>query len=111
MRLTFFGDTLLDRVYRVNLDIDDYSFKYGGSISCIGEPANLSLSLSRWDTILKIALGKNSDRQVSFGNYHIMDFGKEGSIGRPFKEVLRSQIRSLIILGGLGNLTQGINFY
>jgi len=58
MRLTFFGDTLLDRVYRVNLDIDDYILNMEAPLSCIGEPAKFKVkSLSRW-ILYKDSFGK-----------------------------------------------------
>ncbi len=76
MKISFFGDTVLDRVYRVNLNIDRYVLNMEAPLSCIGEPAKFKVNLCQDRYYIKDSFGKNPIA-VSLANNHIMDFGEE----------------------------------
>jgi poly-gamma-glutamate synthesis protein (capsule biosynthesis protein) len=76
MKISFFGDTVLDRVYKVNLNIDIYVLNMEAPLSCIGEPAKFKVNLCQDRYYIKDSFGKNPIA-VSLANNHIMDFGEE----------------------------------
>ena len=76
MKLTFFGDTLLDRVYSIDLDIDNFILNLESPLSCKGTPAKYKVNLCQKGYFIKDSFGKNPIA-VSLANNHIMDFGEE----------------------------------
>ncbi len=59
MKISFFGDTVLDRVYKVNLNIDIYVLNMEAPLSCIGEPAKFKVNLCQDRYYIKDSFGKN----------------------------------------------------
>jgi poly-gamma-glutamate synthesis protein (capsule biosynthesis protein) len=76
MKITFFGDTLLDRVYNIDLDIDKFILNLEAPLSCSGEPAKYKVNLYQDNYYIKKSFGKEPIA-ISLANNHIMDFGEK----------------------------------
>jgi len=85
MKLYFFGDTVLDRPYRVNFEIDEFIFNLETPLSCRGTPAKFKVNICQERSYIKETF-KKVPLAVSLANNHIMDFGEEAF--RRTKEIL-----------------------
>jgi len=76
MKISFFGDTILDRVYNIDLQIDKFILNLEAPLSCRGEPAKFKVNLCQDKYYIRSSFGKNPIA-VSLANNHIMDFGEK----------------------------------
>jgi len=103
MKITFFGDTLLDRVYDIDLNIDDFILNLEAPLSCRGEPAKFKVNLCQEKYYIKESFGKNPIA-ISLANNHIMDFGQEA-----FLETLKILDREGVKYFGAGTKENNFN--
>ncbi len=76
MKLSFFGDTVLDKVYKIDFDIDEFIFNLETPLSCDGIPAKFKVNICQEKSYIKETFGK-APIAVSLANNHIMDFGQK----------------------------------
>jgi poly-gamma-glutamate synthesis protein (capsule biosynthesis protein) len=76
MKLSFFGDTVLDRVYKIDFEIDRFIFNLETPLSCKGTPAKFKVNICQNRSYIKETF-KKVPLAVSLANNHIMDFGEE----------------------------------
>lgn len=76
MKLSFFGDTVLDRAYEIDFDIDEFIFNLETPLSCDGVPAKFKVNICQEKSYIKETFGK-TPIGVSLANNHIMDFGQK----------------------------------
>jgi poly-gamma-glutamate synthesis protein (capsule biosynthesis protein) len=88
MKLSFFGDTVLDRVYKIDFEIDNYIFNLETPLSCKGIPARDKVNICQNSSYI-IETFKSTPLAVSLANNHIMDFGEEAF--SKTKELLQKQ--------------------
>jgi poly-gamma-glutamate synthesis protein (capsule biosynthesis protein) len=87
MKLTFFGDTVLDKPYNIEFDIDEYVFNLETPLSCDGTIAKYKVNLCQDRSYIVETFGK-IPLAVSLANNHVMDFGEEAF--SKTKEILDS---------------------
>jgi poly-gamma-glutamate synthesis protein (capsule biosynthesis protein) len=88
MKLNFLGDTVLDKRYIIDFEIDRFVFNLETPLSCKGTPAKDKVNICQErsyikETFLSLPLA------VSLANNHIMDFGEEAFA--KTKESLKEQ--------------------
>jgi len=76
MTLTFFGDTVLDKPYRLDFDFEKFIFNLETPLSCEGTPARNKVNICQKESYIQ-ATFKSTPLAVSIANNHIMDFGEE----------------------------------
>ena len=88
MRLSFFGDTVLDRAYKIDFKIDEFIFNLETPLSCKGTPAKFKVNICQKKSYIKDTF-KKIPLAISLANNHVMDFGEEAFL--KTKESLESQ--------------------
>jgi poly-gamma-glutamate synthesis protein (capsule biosynthesis protein) len=88
VKLSFFGDTVLDRPYKIDFNIDEFVFNLETPLSCSGTPAKFKVNICQ-DGSYILDTFKKRPLAVSLANNHIMDFGEEAFL--KTKEILSSQ--------------------
>jgi poly-gamma-glutamate synthesis protein (capsule biosynthesis protein) len=88
MKLSFFGDTVLNRAYRIDFEIDRFVFNLETPLSCIGTPARNKVNICQERSYIKETF-PTPPLAVSLANNHIMDFGDEAF--SKTKESLKEQ--------------------
>ncbi len=76
MELSFFGDTVLDRTYKIDFKIDEFIFNLETPLSCDGIPAKFKVNICQEKSYIEETF-KKKPLAVSLANNHIMDFGEE----------------------------------
>ena len=76
MKLSFFGDTVLDKAYKIDFEIDKFVFNLESPLSCDGTPALHKVNICQ-DSSYITQTFKSIPLAVSLANNHIMDFGEE----------------------------------
>jgi len=76
MSLTFFGDTILDKPYTIELDFEHFIFNLETPLSCDGIPALNKVNICQKESHIQATFGK-VPLAVSMANNHVMDFGEE----------------------------------
>ncbi|NEW60263.1 CapA family protein [Sulfurovum sp. bin170] len=76
MKLSFFGDTVLDKAYKIDFEIDKFVFNLESPLSCEGTPALHKVNICQ-DSSYIAETFKSIPLAVSLANNHIMDFGEE----------------------------------
>ncbi len=74
--LHFLGDTVLDRPYQIDLDMDGFVFNLETPLSCEGTPARNKVNLCQ-DQVYILESFAQRPEAVSLANNHVMDFGQE----------------------------------
>ena len=87
MRLSFFGDTVLDKPYSIEFDIDEFVFNLETPLSCKGTVAKNKVNICQEGSYIVETFGK-TPLAVSLANNHTMDFGEEAF--NKTKEILDS---------------------
>jgi poly-gamma-glutamate synthesis protein (capsule biosynthesis protein) len=101
--ISFFGDTVLDKPYRIDFDIDEYIINLETPLSCKGTPAKFKVNICQKRSYIKETFLKKP-LALSLANNHIMDFGEE-AFGKT-KEYLE---REKIPYFGAGKESQNYN--
>ena len=76
MRLTFFGDTVLDKPYKLDFDFEEFIFNLETPLSCDGIPAKHKVNVCQKESYIQ-ATFNSTPLAVSMANNHVMDFGEE----------------------------------
>ena len=76
MKLSFFGDTVLDKPYKIDFYIDEFIFNLETPLSCDGVPAKFKVNICQKKSYIKETFSK-TPIAVSLANNHIMDFGQK----------------------------------
>ncbi len=76
MKLSFFGDTVLDKPYKIDFKVDKFIFNLETPLSCNGTPAKFKVNICQNKSYIKETFRK-MPLAVSLANNHIMDFGEE----------------------------------
>ncbi|SFV66877.1 Capsule biosynthesis protein capA [hydrothermal vent metagenome] len=76
MKLSFFGDTVLDKAYKIDFEIDKFIFNLESPLSCKGTPALFKVNICQDSSYIADTF-KTIPLAVSLANNHIMDFGEE----------------------------------
>ena len=76
MKLSFFGDTVLDKPYHLDFDIDSFVFNLETPLSCDGIPAQNKVNICQKKSYIKETFG-DIPLAVSLANNHVMDYGEE----------------------------------
>jgi len=76
MKLLFFGDTVLDKPYKIDFKIDEFIFNLETPLSCKGEIAKNKVNICQEGSYI-LETFKKKPLAVSLANNHIMDFGEE----------------------------------
>ena len=79
MKLSFFGDTVLDKPYKIDFDIDKFIFNLETPLSCEGRPAKFKVNICQKKSYIKETF-LSLPLAVSLANNHVMDFGEEAFI-------------------------------
>ncbi|NOZ91467.1 MAG: CapA family protein [Epsilonproteobacteria bacterium] len=87
MKLAFFGDTVLDKPYSIEFDIDEFVFNLETPLSCEGTIAKNKVNICQDGSYIVETFGKKP-LAVSLANNHVMDFGEEAFA--KTKEILDS---------------------
>jgi len=86
MKLLFFGDTVLDKPYKIDFEIDEFVFNLETPLSCKGEIAKNKVNICQEGSYI-LETFKKKPLAVSLANNHIMDFGEEAFA--KTKEILK----------------------
>ena len=84
-KLTFFGDTVLDKPYSIEFDIDEFIFNLETPLSCKGTIAKNKVNICQEKSYILETFHKKP-LAVTLANNHVMDFGEE-AFGKT-KEIL-----------------------
>ena len=76
MTLTFFGDTVLDKPYKLNFKFEQFIFNLETPLSCDGIPALNKVNICQKESYIQATFG-STPLAVSLANNHVMDFGEE----------------------------------
>jgi len=76
MQLSFFGDTVLDKIYEIDFEIDEFVFNLETPLSCEGTPAKHKVNICQDRSYIEETF-KAKPLAVSLANNHVMDFGEE----------------------------------
>ena len=76
MTLTFFGDTVLDKPYKLDFDFEEFIFNLETPLSCDGIPAQHKVNVCQKKSHIQ-ATFNSTPLAVSMANNHVMDFGEE----------------------------------
>ncbi len=76
MKLSFFGDTVLDRAYKIDFEIDEFIFNLETPLSCDGVPAKFKVNICQEKSYIRETFNK-TPIAVTLANNHIMDFGEK----------------------------------
>ncbi len=87
MKLAFFGDTVLDKPYNIEFDIDNFIFNLETPLSCKGTIAKNKVNICQEGSYIVETFGK-TPLAVSLANNHTMDFGEEAF--NKTKEILNT---------------------
>ena len=72
----FLGDVVLDKVYKIEFELDDFIFNLEYPLSCKGIPAKNKINLCQDKSYIEETFGK-LPLAVNLANNHIMDYGEE----------------------------------
>ena len=75
-KLTFLGDTVLDKPYSIEFDIDEFVFNLETPLSCKGTIAKNKVNICQEKSYILETFHKKP-LAVSLANNHVMDFGEE----------------------------------
>ena len=75
-KLSFFGDTVLDKAYKIEFDIDEFIFNLETPLSCEGIIAKNKVNICQEKSYILETFNKRP-LAVSLANNHVMDFGEE----------------------------------
>ncbi|MCH9739961.1 MAG: CapA family protein [Epsilonproteobacteria bacterium] len=76
MKLSFFGDTVLDKPYHLDFNIDKFVFNLETPLSCEGTPARHKVNICQEGSHI-VDTFKGLPLAVSLANNHVMDYGEE----------------------------------
>jgi len=76
MKISFLGDVVLDKPYKVDIELDDFVFNLEYPLSTSGTPAKNKINLGADTPYFKETFGK-FPTAVNLANNHIMDYGEE----------------------------------
>jgi poly-gamma-glutamate synthesis protein (capsule biosynthesis protein) len=88
VKLSFFGDTVLDKAYKIDFEIDEFVFNLETPLSCEGTPALNKVNICQERSYIEDTF-KSLPLAVSLANNHVMDFGEEAFA--KTKEILQNQ--------------------
>ncbi len=86
-KITFLGDTVLDKPYNIEFDIDEFIFNLETPLSCKGAIAKNKVNICQEKSYIEETFHKRP-LAVTLANNHVMDFGEE-AFGKT-KEILDS---------------------
>ncbi|MBD3792962.1 MAG: CapA family protein [Campylobacterales bacterium] len=76
MKLFFFGDTVLDKPYRLDFDMEPFVINLETPLSCEGTPALHKVNLCQEGSHI-VETFRSRPLAVSLANNHVMDYGEE----------------------------------
>jgi poly-gamma-glutamate synthesis protein (capsule biosynthesis protein) len=76
MKLHFFGDTVLDQVYKLSFDPEFFVLNLETPLSCEGTPALHKVNICQERSYI-VETFKSRPLALSLANNHVMDFGEE----------------------------------
>ena len=76
MKLSFFGDTVLDKPYYIDFEIEEFIFNLETPLSCKGTPAKGKVNICQEQSYIQETF-KQRPLAVSLANNHMMDYGEE----------------------------------
>ncbi|PNX53401.1 MAG: hypothetical protein BV458_04575 [Thermoplasmata archaeon M9B2D] len=76
MKISFLGDVVLDKPYKVDIELDNFVFNLEYPLSTSGTPAKNKINLGVDTPYIKETFGK-FPIAVNLANNHIMDYGEE----------------------------------
>jgi len=76
VKLSFFGDTVLDKAYNIDFKIDKFVFNLETPLSCEGTPALHKVNICQERSYIEETFS-SLPLAVSLANNHVMDFGEE----------------------------------
>ena len=88
MKLSFFGDTVLDKVYKIDFKIDKFIFNLETPLSCKGIPAKNKVNICQNSSHILDTFGF-APIAVSLANNHVMDLWEEAFV--KTKKLLQKQ--------------------
>jgi len=88
MKLSFFGDTILDKPYHLDFEIDRFVFNLETPLSCEGTPALHKVNICQEKSYIKETF-RDTPLAVSLANNHVMDYGEEAF--KKTKKILKEQ--------------------
>ena len=103
MKLSFFGDTILDKPYQLNFKIEHFIFNLETPLSCEGTPALNKVNICQDNSYIKETFG-DTPLAVSLANNHVMDFGEEA-----FSKTKASIEKQNILYFGAGLKSENFN--
>lgn len=76
MKLSFFGDTVLDKPYRLTFGVEAFVLNLETPLSCQGTPALHKVNICQEGSHIEATFGARP-LAVSLANNHVMDYGEE----------------------------------
>lgn len=102
-KLDFLGDVYLDKIYNVDLNLNDFIFNLEFPLSTSGVPAKNKINLGM-DTSYILETFNKFPLAVNLANNHIMDYGEES-----FQDTLDYLAKNKIKYFGAGNIKDNFN--
>jgi|APSaa5957512535_1039671.scaffolds.fasta_scaffold106983_1 hypothetical protein len=104
MKINFLGDVYIDRVYAIDLEVNDYIFNMEYPLSTSGIPAKGKVNLGVDVSYIKESFSGNLPLAVNLANNHIMDYGEES-----YKDTILFLEKNNILYFGAGNKANNFN--
>ena len=76
MMLSFFGDTVLDKPYRLDFEFGSFVLNLETPLSCEGTPAPQKVNICQEGSHIEETF-RSLPLAVSLANNHVMDYGEE----------------------------------